>query len=187
MRIVETKLSGVLIVEPDVHGDSRGFFLESYSYRRYAEAGVADVFVQDNHSRSAHGVLRGLHYQAAPGQAKLVHVVQGQVFDVAVDIRWGSPTFGQWVGVELSAENHRQFYIPVGFAHGFCVTSEVADFIYKCSQYYDPAAERGIAWDDPDLAIAWPLSDPLLSDRDRRHPRLMQAGRDYHWLPNSEC
>jgi len=181
MRVIETKLPGVLIVEPDVHGDSRGFFMETYSYRRYAEARITDIFVQDNHSRSARGVLRGLHYQAAPGQAKLVHVAQGSVFDVAVDIRCGSPTFGQWVGVDLSEENHRQFYVPVGFAHGFCVTSDVADFVYKCSQYYDPAAERGIAWDDPDLAISWPTNEPILSERDKRHPRLAQAARDYCW------
>lgn len=187
MRVIDTKLSGVLIVDPDVYGDSRGFFVETYSYRRYAEKGITDVFVQDNHSHSAHGVLRGLHYQVLPGQAKLVHVVVGQVFDVAVDIRWGSPTFGQWVGVELSAENHRQFYIPVGFAHGFCVTSETADFVYKCSNYYDRATERGIAWDDPDLSIAWPVSDPVLSDRDRRHPHLMQTERDYSWPPDSKA
>jgi len=184
MHIIETKLPGVLIVEPDVYGDSRGFFMETYSRRRYAEQGIAELFVQDNHSRSARGVLRGLHYQVSPGQAKLVHVVVGQVYDVAVDIRWGSPTFGQWVGVELSAENHRQVFVPVGFAHGFCVVSESADFVYKCSSYYDKAAERGIAWDDPALAITWPVSEPLLSQRDRQHPRLSEAGHDYVWRPD---
>lgn len=179
MRVIETTLPGVLIVEPDVFADSRGFFFESYSQRRYAEHGITDAFVQDNHSLSVRGTLRGLHYQAKPGQAKLVRVARGSVFDVAVDIRWGSPTFGRWVGVELSAENKRQLYIPVGFAHGFCVTSEVAEFLYKCSSYYAPDLERGIAWDDPALAIAWPAEEPILSDRDRRHPRLAEAGRDY--------
>ena len=135
--------------------------------------------MQDNHSLSVRGTLRGLHYQAEPGQAKLVRVARGSVFDVAVDIRWGSPTFGKWVGVELSADNKRQLYIPVGFAHGFCVTSEVAEFLYKCSSYYAPDLERGIAWDDPALAIAWPADAPILSDRDRRHPRLAEAARDY--------
>jgi len=179
MRVIETTLPGVLIVEPDVFEDSRGFFFESYSLQKYAEHGIADAFVQDNHSLSVRGTLRGLHYQAEPGQAKLVRVARGSVFDVAVDIRWGSPTFGKWVGVELSADNKRQLYIPVGFAHGFCVTSEVAEFLYKCSSYYAPDLERGIAWDDPALAIAWPADAPILSDRDRRHPRLAEAARDY--------
>ena len=179
MEVIETKLPGVLIIEPKVFRDARGFFFESYSYREYAAHGITDVFVQDNHSRSVRGVLRGLHYQAPPGQAKLVRVAVGEVFDVAVDIRWGSPTFGQWVGVTLSAENHRQLYIPVGFAHGFCVLSEVAEFLYKVSNYYSAPDERGIAWDDPDLAIPWPVQDPLLSERDRRHPRLCQAPQDY--------
>lgn len=181
MRAIETELPGVLIVEPDVFEDARGFFFESYSRKKYAALGIIDDFVQDNHSLSARGTLRGLHYQTAPGQAKLVRVTRGAVLDVAVDIRWGSPTFGRWVGVELSAENRRQLYIPVGFAHGFCVTSEVAEFLYKCSSYYAPTLERGIAWDDPDLAIVWPVADPVLSDRDRRHPRLRDAGRDYVW------
>ncbi len=179
MRVIQTTLPGVLIIEPDVFEDPRGFFFESYSQHKYAEHGIADTFVQDNHSLSVQGTLRGLHYQAAPGQVKLVRVARGSVFDVAVDVRWGSPTFGKWVGVELSAENRRQLYIPVGFAHGFCVTSEVAEFLYKCSSYYAPPLERGIAWDDPDLAIVWPVADPVLSERDRRHPRLAEAGRDY--------
>lgn len=181
MRVIETTLPGVLIVEPDVFEDSRGFFFESYSLQKYAEHGISDTFVQDNHSLSVRGTLRGLHYQAKPGQAKLVRVARGSVFDVAVDIRWGSPTFGKWVGVELSADNRRQLYIPVGFAHGFCVTSEVAEFLYKCSSYYAPDLERGIAWDDPALAIAWPADAPILSDRDRRHPRLAEAARDYEY------
>ena len=179
MQVIETRLPGVLIVEPDLYGDSRGFFYESYNYREYAEQGIADEFVQDNHSRSMRGVLRGLHYQALPGQAKLVRVVLGQVYDVAVDIRWASPTFGQWVGVVLSAENRRQLYVPVGYAHGFCVTSDVAEFLYKVSSYYSPKHERGIAWDDPDLAIEWPTRCPVLSERDRHHPRLAEANRDY--------
>jgi dTDP-4-dehydrorhamnose 3,5-epimerase len=179
MQIIETKLPGVLIIEPRVFADSRGFFLESYSYRDYAAQGIRDVFVQDNHSKSAKGVVRALHYAVAPGQAKLVRVAVGEVFDVAVDIRWGSPTFGQWVGVTLSAENHRQLYIPVGFAHGFCVTSDAAEFLYKCSNYYDAKSERGIAWDDPALGIAWPVTSPLLSARDQQHPRLQDAAHDY--------
>jgi len=181
MRVIKTRLPGVLIIEPRVFQDARGFFFESYNRRDYVAQGITDIFVQDNHSRSVRGTLRGLHYQVAPGQAKLVRVVEGEAFDVAVDIRQGSPTFGQWEGVVLSAENHRQVYIPVGFAHGFCVTSEVAQFLYKCSNYYDPAAERGIAWDDPDLAISWPTEAPILSERDRRHPRLADAGRDFEY------
>jgi dTDP-4-dehydrorhamnose 3,5-epimerase len=179
MRVIETELPGVRIIEPQVFDDSRGFFLESYSQRRYAEAGMADVFVQDNHSRSTLDVVRGLHYQKAPGQAKLVRVVVGEVYDVAVDIRWGSPTFGQWVGVTLSAENKRQLYVPVGYAHGYCVTSDVAEFLYKVTSYYAPDLERGIAWDDPDLGIAWPVTEPSLSERDQRHPRLRETERDW--------
>ena len=179
MRVIETKIPDILIIEPQVYEDERGFFYESYSRRRYVSHGIEDTFVQDNHSKSKRGVLRGLHYQAPPGQAKLVHVALGQVFDVAVDIRHGSPTFGEWVGVTLSAENRRQLYIPVGFAHGFCVTSDKADFLYKVSSYYAPEEERGIAWDDPDLAIQWPVQEPILSERDRHHPRLKDAPRDY--------
>ena len=180
MQVIETALPDVKIVEPDFFGDARGFFYESYSYQKYAAAGIEDEFVQDNHSRSARGVLRGLHYQLPPaGQAKLVRVVVGAVWDVAVDIRHDSPTFGQWVGVTLSAENRRQLYVPVGFAHGFCVTSDVAEFLYKTSDYYAPDLERGIAWNDPDLAIPWPAETPLLSARDQVYPRLAAAGRDY--------
>lgn len=179
MRVIPTALPGVLIIEPQVFADRRGFFLESYHLARYAEHGIDVAFVQDNHSRSTRGTLRGLHYQAPPGQAKLVRVTAGEVFDVAVDIRWGSPTFGRWVGVTLSAENHRQLFVPTGFAHGFCVVSETADFLYKVTSYYDPSAERGIAWDDPALGIEWPVEDPILSDRDRQHPRLADAAREY--------
>jgi len=181
MQVIETRLPGVLIIEPKVFEDKRGFVFESYSHREYAAQGITAAFVQDNHSRSVRGTLRGLHYQIAPGQAKLVRVALGEVFDVAVDIRWGSPTLGQWVGVTLSAENKRQLYIPVGFAHGFCVTSEVADFLYKCSNYYSPQDERGIAWNDPLLAITWPVSVPTLSQRDQSHPRLTEAPHDYHY------
>ena len=181
MRVIPTSLPDVLIVEPDLFGDDRGFFFESYSQRRYIEQGIDADFVQDNHSRSIKGTLRGLHYQAHPGQAKLVRVALGEVYDVAVDIRHGSPTFGQWVGVTLSAENKRQLYIPVGFAHGFCVVSDVADFLYKVSSYYDPAQERGIAWDDPDLAINWPVETPILSARDQVHPRWCEAPTDFRY------
>ena len=179
MRVIPTALPGVLIIEPQVFADRRGFFLESYHLARYAEHGIDVAFVQDNHSRSTRGTLRGLHYQAPPGQAKLVRVAVGEVFDVAVDIRWGSPTYGRWVGVTLSAENHRQLYVPTGFAHGFCVVSESADFLYKVTSYYAPAEERGIAWDDPALGIEWPVQDPILSDRDRHHPPLAEAPREY--------
>lgn len=183
MQVLPTELPGVLIIEPRVFADNRGFFLESYNAREFAQQGVHDLFVQDNHSRSVRHTLRGLHYQAPPGQVKLVRVVQGEVFDVAVDVRWGSPTFGRWVGVTLSAENHRQLYIPAGFAHGFCVTSESADFVYKVTTYYAPADERGIAWDDPALGIAWPTTTPVLSARDGRHPRLAEAPREYFYQP----
>jgi dTDP-4-dehydrorhamnose 3,5-epimerase len=183
VQVIATGLPGVLIVEPRVYADPRGLFFESYNQRDFAPQGIVDVFVQDNHSRSVQGTLRGLHYQTAPGQAKLVRVAVGEVFDVAVDIRWGSPTYGQWVGVTLSAENHRQLYIPVGYAHGFCVTSAWAEFLYKCSSYYAPDKERGIAWDDPALAIPWPVSSPILSERDRRHPLLAEADHDYIYEP----
>ena len=179
MKTIETDLPGVLIIEPVVHEDGRGFFLESYNYRDYVEAGISDVFVQDNYSRSVRGTLRGLHYQASPGQAKLVRVGIGEVFDVVVDIRSGSATFGRWIGVTLSAESHRMLYVPVGFAHGFCVVSETADFLYKVTSYYAPELERGIAWNDPDIRIDWPVSDPLLSERDRNHPGLIEAPRGH--------
>ena len=170
MKVTTTKLDGVLILEPKVFGDERGFFMESFNERTFQEAtGQKAHFVQDNHSRSAKGVLRGLHYQVAPNaQAKLVRVTQGMVFDVAVDICRDSATYGQWVGVELSGANHRQLWIPQGFAHGFVVLSETADFLYKTTDYYVPQAERCIRWDDPDLAIEWPLhgSTPAISAKD---------------------
>ncbi len=179
MDLQPTKLDGVVILKPKVHIDRRGFFLESYAARTLQALGIDVDFVQDNHSHSVKNTLRGLHYQASPGQAKLVRVVSGTIFDVAVDIRSGSPTFGHWVGQVLSSDNFLQLYIPVGFAHGFCVLSDTADVLYKCSSYYDPRAERGVAWNDPTIAIDWPVSDPILSDRDQGHPLLNEIERDF--------
>lgn len=182
MQATPTAIEGVFILEPKVFGDSRGFFMESFNRRAFAAATGVDVdFVQDNHSRSRKGVLRGLHYQIEQPQGKLVRVTQGVVFDVAVDIRKGSPTFGRWVGVELSGDNHRQFWVPAGLAHGFVVLSETADFLYKTTDYYAPQHERCIAWNDPAIGIEWPLaahgiSEPLLSDKDRAGLPLSQAG-----------
>jgi len=175
MRVIETELPGVMLVEPRVFGDARGFFLESHSQGRYADAGIApEGFVQDNVSSSRRGVLRGLHYQLPNSQGKLVHVLVGEVFDVAVDIRKGSPTFGKWIGVRLSDADHRQLYVPPGYAHGFAVLSDRALFTYKCTVYYDPAAEYAVAWDDPALAIAWPFDTPELSAKDRAAPPLAE-------------
>jgi dTDP-4-dehydrorhamnose 3,5-epimerase len=166
-------LPDVLIVDPTVHRDPRGFFVESYHAPRYRDAGIDVAFVQDNHSRSVRGTLRGLHWQVGPHpQAKLIRVLAGEVLDVAVDIREGSPTFGRWTAVTLSAENFRQLFVPVGFAHGFLVLSASADIEYKCSDVYDPAAERGLMWNDPEIGISWPIDDPILSARDRTHPPL---------------
>jgi len=171
VEVIKTSLEGVVVIEPKVFGDERGFFLETFQADRYQEqAGIDLPFVQDNHSRSAKGVLRGLHFQKTKPQGKLVRVVRGEVFDVAVDIRQGSPTFGQWEGVILSEENKRQFWVPPGFAHGFVVLSDVADFEYKCTDYYDPSDEGSLAWNDPDVGINWPLdkldADPQLSAKD---------------------
>ena len=169
MQVETTGLHGVVVLRPRVFEDARGFFLESYNQETLRSHGIETLFVQDNHSRSACGTLRGLHFQLPPaGQVKLVRVVRGAVWDVAVDIRVGSPTFGQWTGVELSAENFRQLYIPSGFAHGFCVLSDEAEVLYKASHVYSPAHERGILWNDAALKIAWPVAEPLLSERDRR-------------------
>ena len=169
MNIIKTRLDGCLIIEPKVFGDDRGFFLESFHQQRYQqETGITQLFVQDNHSRSAKGVLRGLHFQKTRPQGKLVRVVRGEVYDVAVDIRPGSPTFGQWEGVILSEENKRQFWVPPGFAHGFQVLSDFADFEYKCTDYYFPQDEGCLAWNDPQLAIDWPLKTPLLSEKDAK-------------------
>jgi dTDP-4-dehydrorhamnose 3,5-epimerase len=172
MKVIETAIPGVLIIEPKVFGDSRGFFLEIFQATRYAEAGMPEPFVQDNHSHSAKGVLRGLHFQKQYPQGKLVYVTQGIVFDVAVDIRKDSPTFGKWVGITLSSEKHQQFYVPPGLAHGFCVVSEQADFHYKCTDYYHPEDEGSIRWDDPDIGIEWPINHPLLSTKDANAPYL---------------
>ena len=177
MQVTPTALPGVVIVEPRVFGDARGFFLETWSAAKYAAAGLPDVFVQDNLSFSARGVLRGLHFQNPHAQTKLVTVLQGEVYDVAVDVRVGSPNFGQHVGVVLSAENKRQLYVPKGFAHGFCVTSETALFAYKCTDYYAPDCEGGILWNDTDLGIAWPVERPSLSAKDEKYPRLKDADR----------
>ena len=176
LKATTTAIPGVLILEPRVFGDARGFFFESFNQRAFNEATGLDVqFVQDNHSRSARGVLRGLHYQVAPhAQGKLVRVVRGSVFDVAVDIRRDSPTFGRWIGLELSEDNHRQLWIPPGLAHGFLVTSDSADFLYKTSDFHQPTAERSIRWDDASLGIEWPLSGPpVLSAKDRDAPGLL--------------
>jgi dTDP-4-dehydrorhamnose 3,5-epimerase len=177
MNVIETKLPGVLIFEPKVFGDSRGFFMETWNKQRYEEAGITGNFVQDNLSYSSYGVLRGLHFQNPNAQGKLVYVIEGEVFDVAVDIRVGSPTFGQWVGVTLSSENKRQFYVPEGFAHGFCVTSETALFAYKCTYLYNPSAEGGILWNDPDIGIEWPIVNPILSDKDKNNQQLSKIDK----------
>jgi dTDP-4-dehydrorhamnose 3,5-epimerase len=175
MKVIETALPGALILEPQVFGDARGFFYESYNEAKYREAGVDRRFVQSNVSRSARGVLRGLHYQWPNPQGKLVSVLEGEVYDVAVDIRRGSPSFGRSVGVMLTAGNHRHFWIPEGFAHGFCVLSEFATFTYQCTALYDAKADAGIRWNDAALGIDWPLSDPLLSDKDGKAPLLQDV------------
>lgn len=167
MRFRPTGLDGVVVVEPDVHRDPRGFFLETWRADRWAEGGVDSTFVQDNHSRSVHGTLRGMHAQLRRPQAKLVRVLQGEIFDAVIDLRRGSPTFGRWIAERLSAENFRQIYVPVGFAHGFCVTSDWAEVEYKCSDFYDPGDELRLLWNDPAVGIEWPVADPVVSDKDR--------------------
>lgn len=183
MKITPTEIPEVLIIEPDVYGDSRGFFMETWHAEKYAQHGLDVNFVQDNQSRSKKGILRGLHYQLEKPQGKLVRVVAGCVFDVAVDIRKDSPSFGQWVGCELSADNFRQLYIPEGFAHGFCVMSEYADFLYKCTEFYDPDSEHGIYWNDPQIGINWPGSDFHVSEKDKLNPYLNEM---YDYLPRYE-
>jgi dTDP-4-dehydrorhamnose 3,5-epimerase len=173
MKAVSSGLEGVLILEPEVFEDHRGYFMETYQRERYAGLGIDVDFVQDNVSVSSKGTLRGLHFQHPHGQAKLVQVLAGEVYDVAVDVRLGSPRFGRWVGVVLSAANHRQLFIPQGFAHGFCVVSEKAVFHYKCSDFYVPSAEHGILWNDPDLKIDWPQEAPVISEKDAGYNRLM--------------
>ena len=165
-RIIKAAVPDVTIIEPEVFSDRRGFFLETYNQKQYAEKGLGMIFVQDNHSHSSKGVLRGLHYQLNCPQGKLVFVVRGEIFDVAVDIRRGSPTFGHWVGEILSEKNKRRMFIPEGFAHGFCVLSDTVDLMYKCTDFYHPEDDRGVNWSDETLSIDWPIKDPMLSDRD---------------------
>ncbi|TMA28407.1 MAG: dTDP-4-dehydrorhamnose 3,5-epimerase [Deltaproteobacteria bacterium] len=175
MKFHPTELPGVLLIEPDVFRDGRGFFLETFHARKYREGGIAFDFVQDNHSRSERGTLRGLHAQLRKPQGKLVRAVRGEIFDVAVDLRPGSKTFGRWTGATLSAENFRQIWVPPLFAHGFCVLSEAAEVEYKCTDFYDKADEIGIAWNDLEIGIAWPLREPLLSAKDAALPRLSEV------------
>ncbi|MEZ8557562.1 dTDP-4-dehydrorhamnose 3,5-epimerase [Vibrio cyclitrophicus] len=172
MKIIKTKLQDCIIIEPKVFGDERGFFLETFQEERYFNAGIKERFVQDNRSKSSRGVLRGLHFQKLKQQGKLVSVTYGEVFDVAVDLRPDSETFGQYESVILTGDNKLQFYVPPGFAHGFCVLSESADFQYKCTDYYDPSDESGLLWNDPAINIEWPIVTPLLSDKDRIQPLL---------------
>ncbi len=174
---VETELPGVCLIQPKAFRDARGFFMESYHQTKFAKLGITDHFVQDNHSCSAKGVLRGLHFQLRCPQAKLCRVIEGKVLEVVVDIRIGSPHFGKWVSTVLSAENHNQIYVPRGFAHGFLVLSDSAQFLYKCSDFYDPADEGGVVWNDPDLNIAWGIANPLLSEKDRQYQRLAEVPR----------
>ncbi len=175
---LETRLDGLVLLQPQVHGDERGFLVETFRADAWRELGVGGEFVQDNHSRSGAGILRGLHFQTEPGQAKLVRCLRGRIWDVAVDLRRDSPTYRQWEGHELDDELHRQFYVPVGFAHGFCVLSEIADVHYRLSSTYDPATEAGIAWDDPEVGVEWPLADPVVSERDATAPRLAEIADD---------
>jgi len=184
LRFIKTTLPGVLLIEPDVFADARGFFMETHHQRKYGEAGIDRPFVQDNRSHSKRFVLRGLHYQLHHPQGKLVYVVSGEIFDVAVDIRRGSPTFGRWEGLYLSSENKRQLFVPEGFAHGFCVMSETADVLYKCTDFYRPDDERGIVWTDPTIDIVWPVDAPLLSSRDSGYPPLQEIPD--HLLPRYE-
>jgi len=177
MQVKETGLTGLLLIEPRCFSDGRGFFLESFQAERYSDHGIPDAFVQDNHSRSRQGVLRGLHFQVKRPQAQIVTVIRGRIFDVAVDLRAGSATFGRWYGVELSDEGPRQLYMAPGFAHGFCVLSEFADLHYKVSRIYDHADESGLLWNDRDVGIRWPISNPIMSDRDKAYPALRQLDR----------
>jgi dTDP-4-dehydrorhamnose 3,5-epimerase len=177
----QTKLGGVVLVEPVVHGDDRGFFVETFSKDAWAGLGVDAEFVQHNHSRSSKGTLRGLHFQTAPGQAKLLRCARGAILDVAVDLRRDSPTYGQWEGHVLDDERHHQLFVPIGFAHGFVVLSDVADVAYLVSSPYDPATEAGIAWDDPEVGVDWRVADPLLSERDRAAPTLAEIADSLPW------
>jgi dTDP-4-dehydrorhamnose 3,5-epimerase len=180
-QALETKLAGVVLIEPVVHGDERGFMVETYSREEWGSLGVEVEFVQHNHSRSAKGTLRGIHFQTSPGQAKLVRCARGAIVDVAVDLRSESPTYGQWEAHVLDDEKHRQLFVPVGFGHGFAVLSEVADVTYQVSSVYDPATEAGIAWDDPDVGVDWQVTDPLLSERDKTAPKLSEIASSLPW------
>jgi len=178
MKRCETSLPGVCLIQPDIMKDDRGFFFESYHKRKFEEIGINDVFVQDNHSKSVRGTLRGLHYQLNYPQSKLCRVIKGEVLDIVVDIRVGSPTFGQHLSVTLSDENRTEIYVPSGFAHGFAVMSETAEFLYKCGEFYDPKDERGIAWNDPEIGIDWGLTSPIISAKDQRHRKLSMVPHD---------
>jgi dTDP-4-dehydrorhamnose 3,5-epimerase len=180
-RRLDTELEGLILIEPEVHGDERGFLVETFRDDSWRELGVGLDFVQENHSRSSRNILRGLHFQTDPGQAKLVRCLRGRIWDVAVDLRPSSPTYRRWEAYELDDERHRQLLVPVGFAHGFCVLSELADVAYKLSSYYDPETEAGIAWDDPDVDVEWPVSEPVLSERDRTAPRLAEIADQLPW------
>ena len=181
LRRLETRLAGPILIEPVVHRDDRGFFMETYRRDDYREVGVDANFIQDNHSRSQRGTLRAFHFQLRPGQAKLIRVARGQIFDVVVDLRRNSPTFGEHESFDLSDENNRQLYVPIGFAHGFCVTSDVADVTYKVSSYYDPSTEGGVAFDDPGIGVEWPVDHPIVSERDRTNPRLEEIAAELPW------
>lgn len=178
---LETELDGVVLIEPEVHGDERGFLVETFRDDAWRELGVGLDFVQENHSRSDRHILRGLHFQTSPGQAKLVRCLRGRIWDVAVDLRSDSPSYRRWEAHELDDERHRQLLVPVGFGHGFCVLSEAADVAYKLSSHYDPATEAGIAWDDPDVGVEWPIDDPILSERDKSAPPLAQIADRLPW------
>jgi dTDP-4-dehydrorhamnose 3,5-epimerase len=178
---LETRLEGLVLIEPEVHGDERGFLVETFRDELWCELGVQMSTAQENHSRSGKNILRGLHFQTSPGQAKLVRCLRGRIWDVAVDLRRDSETYGRWEGYELNDENHRQFLVPVGFAHGFCVLSDVADVAYKLSSLYDPETEAGIAWDDPQVGVEWPITDPMLSERDKTAPRLSEIADRLPW------
>ncbi len=180
-KVIETRIDGLVLVEPEVFGDERGFFCETYRTETWEELGVPPGFVQHNQSRSGRGILRGLHFQTHPGQAKLVRCARGRIFDVAVDLRTRSATYGEWEGYELDDETHRQLYVPIGFAHGFCVLSDTADVAYQCSSTYDPATEAGIAWDDPQVGVEWPVTDPQVSERDRTAPKLSEIAATLPW------
>lgn len=178
LKLINTSIPDVILIEPNVYNDSRGFFLETFHHRKYADVGIDQLFVQDNYSHSKQGIIRGLHYQLIHPQGKLIFVMKGEIFDVAVDIRQGSPSFGQWFGTSLSAENKRQMYVPQGFAHGFCVLSESADVMYKCTDSYDAKDEHGIFWSDETIAIGWPVKTPILSDKDNGFQKLTEISEN---------